>query len=107
MLPNRSIYLKFVPKGIPVEAFANWFLERARSVNPSEYWLLTPTEEKIDIPFEPIFTEKRITRGRLRTFPLTSILSELVGKDYGLVATHDQDGGFRFVISKKQPGDPQ
>jgi hypothetical protein len=101
-LPDRSIYLKFVPKGIPVEAFANWFLQRARRMNPSEYWLLIPTEEIVDIPFEPIFTEARIMRGRLKTYPLTNLLSELVGMNYDLEVAEEVDGGFRFVISRKQ-----
>jgi hypothetical protein len=105
-LPNRSIYLKFVPEGMPVAEFADSYLERARSLNPSEYWLLTPYEERIDISFDPIFTENRITRGRLKTYPLPSLLSEYVGKDYDLVATYDIDGAFKFVISKKQPSIP-
>lgn len=102
LLPSRSIYLKFVPEGTPVSKFANSYLERARNANPSEYWLLAPNEENIDIPFEPIFSEKGVTRGRLRTLSVTDILRELVGKEYDLTATYDTDGGFKFVISKKQ-----
>ncbi|MGA2874626.1 MAG: hypothetical protein ABSE82_03710 [Nitrososphaerales archaeon] len=101
-LPNRSIYLKFLPVGKPAMEFVDSHLERARNMNPSEYWLLTPIDENIDIQFEPIFTANKITRGRLRTYPLTSLLTEMIGKDYDLEAIHDVDGGFRFIISKNK-----
>ena len=63
VLPTRSIFLKFVPDGASVAALAVSYLERARRANPSEYWLLTPSEEEIDFPFEPIFSENRIPEG--------------------------------------------
>ncbi len=107
VLPTRSIFLKFVPDGASVAALAVSYLERARRANPSEYWLLTPSEEEIDFPFEPIFSENRIARGRLRTFNLSSLLRDLVGKDYEVAATHELGGAFRFVISKKPPTTPQ
>ncbi len=101
-LPNRSVYLKFVPEGRPLAEFANSYLLRAQDMNPSEYWLITPSWDTIDFPFEPVFTENRIARGRLRTFNLASLLVELVGTDYDVLASYAADGGFRFVISKKQ-----
>jgi hypothetical protein len=106
-LPSRTIYLKFVPEGRPLAEFAVSYLERARDVNPSEYWLLTPNEEVVDFPFEPIFTENKIARGRLRSYPLPGLLSELVGTDYDVVSTYDVYGGFKFVISSKPPAPPQ
>ncbi len=41
----------------------------------------------------------------MKTYPLTSLLSELVGKDYDLEAAYDADG-FKFVISEKQSAIP-
>ena len=105
-LPSRKVFLKFVPEGRPLAEFAVSYLERARSASPSEYWLLTPDEDQIDFPFEPVFTENKITRGRLRTYNLTRLISDLVGVDYEVAATYDADGGFRFVVSKKQEQHP-
>lgn len=107
VLPRRSIFLKFVPEGVPVAQEAVSYLEKARKANPSEYWLLTPSDEHIDFPFEPIFSENSIMRGRLRTYTLPTLLSELVGEDYTVVATHEVGGGFKFVISKKPEAPPQ
>ena len=101
VFPRRSIFLKFVPEGALVAQLAVSYLERARKANPSEYWLLTPDPQEIDFPFEPIFSENRIERGRLRTYTLSSLLSGLVGKEYDVVSTHEAGGGFKFVISKK------
>jgi len=101
-LPNRSIFLKFVPEGSPLAEFANSYLLRAQDMNPSEYWLITPSRDTIDFPFEPVFTENKISRGRLKTFNLATLLSELVGTEYDVLASYGADGGFRFVISKKQ-----
>ena len=103
VLPNRAIYLKFVPVGKPLAEFANSYLMRALSMNPSEYWLLVPTGDVIDFPFEPVFTEKKIARGRLRTFGLATLLGDIVGDDYDVLASYELDGGFKFVISKKPP----
>jgi hypothetical protein len=55
---------------------------------------------------EPIFTENKISRGRLKTFELVDLLGELVGKDYDVSGTYESDGGFKFVISKKVPKPP-
>jgi len=101
VLANRSIYVKFVPEGRPVEEVADSYLERARSRNPSEYWLFAPSEEKLDIPFEPVFTEIRILRGRLRTFGLATIISEIVGPNHDVVALYDGPEGYKFIVSKK------
>jgi hypothetical protein len=106
MLPSRAIYLKFVPAGVPLAEFANSYLMRALSMNPSEYWLLVPTEDVIDFPFEPVFTENKIARGRLRTFGLAPLLGDIVGNDYDVRASYEPDGGFKFVISKKPPAPP-
>lgn len=102
VLPNRSVFVKFVPEGRSVAEFAVTYLQRARDANPSEYWLLTPSEQEVDFQFDPIFTENKITRGRLRTYPLAGLLGELVGKDYEVLAAYE-DRGFRFVISPRQP----
>jgi hypothetical protein len=102
-LANRSIYLKFVPMGKPAIEFAVLYLERARNMNPSEFWLLVPSGGSIDIPMEPVFNEKGISRGRLRTFDLTSLLGDLVGKEFEVAGSYDPDGGFSFIISKAQP----
>jgi hypothetical protein len=101
VLPTRSIYVKFVPAGRLAAEFAASYVERARSRNPSEYWLLAPSEAGIDIPFDPIFTEGKITRGRLRTFGLANLITDIVGKDRDVIAAYDGDKGFMFVISKK------
>jgi hypothetical protein len=101
-LPNRSIYVKFVPEGRSTAEFSISYLERAIRTNPSEYWLFGPSEAKLDIPFDPVFTEGKITRGRLKIFGLASLLSEIVGKDYDVLAAYDADQGFKFNISKKQ-----
>jgi hypothetical protein len=107
VLPSRSIFLKFVPEGRPAIQFAVLYLEYARNTNPSEFWLLVPSGGNIDIPSEPIFSENKIARGRLRTFDLTNLLVELVGKDYDVAGLYERDGGYRFVISKKQPEPPK
>ena len=101
VLPTRSIYVKFVPAGRLAAEFAASYVERARSRNPSEYWLLAPSEAGIDIPFDPIFTEGKITRGRLRTFGLANLITDIVGKDRDVIAAYDGDKGFMFVISKR------
>jgi len=106
VLPSRSIFLKVVPNGRPLAEFAVTYLMRAQSVNPSEYWLLTPNEELIDFPFEPIFTENKIVRGRMRSYPLPGLLGEIVGEGYVVSCTYDVDGGFRFVISSKPKAAP-
>ncbi len=103
MLPSRAIFLKFVPAGTPLAEFANSYLMRALGMNPSEYWLLVPTGDVIDFPFEPVFTENKIARGRLRTFGLATLLGDIVGDDYGVLASYESDGGFKFIITKKPP----
>ncbi len=105
-LPNRSIYVKLVPEGKSAGELADSYLERARSRNPSEYWLFAPSDEKLDIPFDPIFTEIRIVRGRLRSFGLATLISEIVGKDHDVVALYDGAESYKFIISKKQPAPP-
>jgi len=102
VLASRSIYLKFVPEGRPAIQFAVLYLEKAKNLNPSEFWLMVPSGGNIDIPSEPIFTENKISRGRLRTFDLTGLLEDLVGKDYAVDCSYEPDGGFRFVISKTE-----
>jgi anti-sigma28 factor (negative regulator of flagellin synthesis) len=106
-LASRSIYLKFVPEGRPAMQFAVLYLEWTRNTNPSELWLLVPGGSSIDIPSEPIFSENKISRGRLRTFDLTSLLNDLVGKEYDVAGFHERAGGYKFVISKKQPEPPK
>ncbi len=107
VLPSRSIFLKFVPEGRPALQFAVLYLERARNANPSEFWLLVPSGGSIDIPSEPIFSENKISRGRLRTYDLTKLLGELVGKEYEVAGFYEAGGGYRFVISKKHPENPK
>jgi hypothetical protein len=79
-LPNRSIYVKLVPNGASTAEFANTYLEKVRSRNPSEYWLFAPNQEKLDIAFDPVFTEGKVTRGRLRIMGLATLISEIVGR---------------------------
>ena len=107
VLPGRSIYVKFVPEDRQVAEFAVSYLERARQARPSEYLLLTPTEEQVDFPFEPVFSERGVTRGRLRTCNMTGLLAEMVGDAYEVEAAYEPDGGFLFTISKKQPPAPE
>jgi hypothetical protein len=101
-LPNRSIYVKFVPEGSSTAEFANSYLEKVRSRNPSEYWLFAPNQEKLDIPFEPVFTEGKVTRGRLRVMGLATLISDIVGDDHVVAARYDVDEGYKFIISKKR-----
>jgi len=104
-LGDRSIYVKFAPKGTPVAEFAISCLERARKMGPSELWLITLGEEKLDIAFEPTFLEKKIIRGRLRTLGLTTVFREMVGEDCDVLSMWE-DGGFEFRISKREKGGP-
>jgi hypothetical protein len=104
-LPSRSIYLKFAPQEIPLVEYANSYMERARGMNPSELWLLTLSEEQMDVTFDPVFREKTITRGGLRALCLPSIFRELVGNDYDVFATQE-NGNYKFLVSKKQKTRP-
>lgn len=104
-LPSRSIYVKFVPQGTSAVEYANSYVERARRMNPSELWLLTLTQERVDVTFDPVFRENGVTRGGLRTLALTSVFRELVGKDYDISAT-EEDGGYKFLVSKKEEAVP-
>ncbi|MGA2665423.1 MAG: hypothetical protein ABSF83_10805 [Nitrososphaerales archaeon] len=103
-LSDRSIYLKFVPAGTPAAELTSSYLERARAMNPSELWLLTPGEEgtRVDVTFEPIFRERRITRGGLRTLAVSSVLRDVVGDDCDVVATQEGDG-YRFLVARQRP----
>jgi len=105
VLPNRSIYVKLIPQGSAAAEFAASYVERARLRNPSEYWLFALSQETLDIPFEPVFAESRITRGRLRIMGLTSLIREIVGADHDVTAAYDGEG-FRFVIGEKRTAVP-
>jgi hypothetical protein len=107
VLPQRSIYVKLVPFGSTATQMANAYNERARSRNPSEYWLFAPTEENFEVPFEPIFTELRILRGRLRTFPLASLIRDIVGEGHDVLAQYDGPDGYKFTISKSPVPPPR
>jgi hypothetical protein len=105
-LPTRSIYVKLIPNGATTAEFANSYLEKVRSRNPSEYWLFAPNQERLDIAFDPVFTEGRVTRGRLRIMGLATLISEIVGDLHEVVATYDGAEGYKVIITKKTTASP-
>lgn len=101
VLPNRSIFIKLVPEGQDTVDFATGYLRRAVAANPSEYWLFALNEGELDIPFEPVFTEGRTLRGRLKVVDACSVIEDIVGEGHRVVGGRDVDGGLRFAISKE------
>ena len=103
-LPERSIFLKILPGGVKALDYANSQMESARLANPSELWILTLTQEELIIEFEPIFTQNKILRGRVRTLRLTEVFKEVVGNDFEISIIQDGTDGFKLLAGKKRSG---
>jgi hypothetical protein len=90
-LPNKSIYVKLALTDVLPEAISQ-FMERAKTVSPSELWLLELRGDE-DIQLSPVFTaENTVLFGRLRRLGLDRVLGELLGGDCALDVKPHGDG---------------
>ena len=101
-LPNRHILVKFLTDNANTDEQVKIYTEKAKSMNPSEIWLFGTNDQKVEITFEPVFTENSVLRGKLKMLGLSEVFSEVIGKHYDVIARSDksQAGGFTFLVSK-------
>jgi hypothetical protein len=102
-LPNRSVFVKFLQDGADnEEQIIQSYMEKARIMSPSEVWMFGMTEKKLEMTFDPIFTELGIFRGGFKVLSLREAFAELIDKKYTVTTKSGEASAVVFLISKIQ-----
>lgn len=101
-LPNRSVFVKFLKTEPNDEQTIQSYMEKARLTSPSEVWMFGLTEKKLEVTFDPIFTEHGILRGGFKLLSLREAFAELIGKNYTVTTRSGEANSVVFLISKIQ-----